>query len=47
MKIKKPNHTKRLAGYRKIMEAREAFLKAGILADDIFKKSKKQLEKKP
>ncbi|MBI5043123.1 MAG: type II toxin-antitoxin system Phd/YefM family antitoxin [Nitrospirae bacterium] len=40
-------HSKRLEGYRKIMEAREAFLKTGILADDIFKESKKQLEKRP
>lgn len=40
-------HSKRLEGYRKIMDAREAFLKTGILADDIFKESKKQLEKRP
>ena len=40
-------HSKRLEGYRKIMEAREAFLKTGILADDIFKESRKQLEKRP
>lgn len=47
MKIRKTNHTNRLEGYRKIIEAREDFLKAGILANDIFKESKKQLEKRP
>ncbi len=40
-------HSKRVEGYRKIMEAREAFLKAGVLADEVFKESKKQLEKRP
>lgn len=40
-------HSKRVEGYRKIMEAREVFLKAGVIADKIFKESKKQLEKKP
>lgn len=40
-------HSKRVEGHRKIMEARAAFLKAGIKADEIYKESKKQLEKKP
>jgi len=40
-------HSKRVEGYRKILEAREAFLKAGVLADEVFKESKKQLEKRP
>ena len=40
-------HSKRVEGYRKIMEARAAFLKAGVEADEIYKESKKQLEKKP
>lgn len=39
--------TKRFEGYQKIMEAREVFLKAGVSADEVFKESKKQLEKKP
>lgn len=37
----------RLEGYKKIMEAREAFAKAGIRADEAFKESKKQLERRP
>jgi prevent-host-death family protein len=37
---------KRLDGYKKIMDAREAFLKTGLSADEIHKESKKQLEKK-
>jgi len=43
----KYKQTKRVEGYQKIMEAREAFLKAGVSADEVFKESKKQLEKKP
>ena len=39
-------HSKRVEGYRKIMEARKAFLEAGVLAEEIFKESRKQLEKK-
>ncbi len=39
-------HSKRLEGYRKIMEAREAFLKSEVTADEVFEESKKQLEKK-
>ncbi|MBL7084325.1 MAG: type II toxin-antitoxin system Phd/YefM family antitoxin [Candidatus Aminicenantes bacterium] len=41
----KYKQTKRVEGYQKIMEAREAFLKAGVSADEVFKESKKQLEK--
>jgi prevent-host-death family protein len=40
-------HSKRVEGYRKIMEARAAFLKSGVRADEIYRESKKQLEKKP
>lgn len=40
-------HSKRIEGYKKIMEAREVFLKANILADEIFKESKRQLERRP
>ena len=36
----------RLEGYRKIMEAREVFGKAGIRAGDVYKESRKQLEEK-
>jgi prevent-host-death family protein len=39
-------HSKRLEGYRKIMGARDSFLKAGVSADEVHKESKKQLEKK-
>lgn len=39
-------HSKRLEGYKKIMEARETFLKSGVSADDVFHESRKQLEKK-
>lgn len=39
-------HSKRLKGYKKIMDAREAFLKSGVSANEVFKESKKQLEKK-
>jgi prevent-host-death family protein len=40
-------HSKRMKGYRKIMEARGVFLKTGLPADEVFKESKKQLEKRP
>lgn len=36
----------RFEGYKKIMEVREAFLKAGVKAKDVYKESKKQLEEK-
>ncbi len=35
--------SRRVKGYRKIMEAREAFLKAGVSADIVYRESKKQL----
>jgi len=41
----KYQYSKRIEGYRKIMEAREILLKTGILADDIFEQSRKELEK--
>lgn len=40
-------HSKRAEGYKKIMKAREAFLKTGISAGRIYKESRKQLEKRP
>ncbi len=38
---------KRVKGYKKIIEAREVFLKANISADEVFKETKKQLERRP
>jgi prevent-host-death family protein len=38
--------SKKVEGYRKIMEARETFLKSGISSDEIYRASKKQLEKR-
>jgi prevent-host-death family protein len=37
----------RLEGYKKIMEARAAFSKTGIWAEEVYKESKKQLERRP
>ncbi len=37
--------SRKVEGYRKIAEARAAFLKAGIKAEDVFRESRKQLEK--
>ena len=42
----KYRHSKRVDGYRKIMQARAVFLKAGISADEIYNESKRQLEGK-
>ncbi len=39
-------YSMRVDGYRKIMKARETFLKAGVKADEVFKESRKQLEKR-
>jgi prevent-host-death family protein len=38
--------SRRADSYRRIMEARNVFSAAGIKADDIFRESKKQLEKR-
>jgi len=38
--------SKRVEGFRKILEAREVFLKTGLTADDVFKESRRQLEKR-
>jgi prevent-host-death family protein len=40
-------HFRRAEGFRKIMEVREVFLKKGIKANEIFKESRRQLEKRP
>ncbi len=39
-------HSMRVDAYRKIMKTREIFVKAGVRADEIFKESRKQLEKR-
>lgn len=39
-------YSKRLDGYKKIMDVRGDFLESGISADEIFKESRKQLEEK-
>ena len=36
----------RVEGYRNIMEVRAAFLKAGVMADDVYRESRTQLEEK-
>lgn len=38
--------SRRMAGFIKIMEARQEYLKSGISADEIYKESKRQLEKR-
>ncbi len=42
----KYQHSKRVEGYEKIMEARESFLKTGIKASEVFKESRKQIERR-
>ncbi len=37
--------SKRIEGYKKIMEAREAFLKINIPADKVYKETRRQLER--
>ena len=39
-------HSRRLEGYRKIMEARDTFLKSGIQAGEVYKESRDELEGK-
>ncbi len=41
---KEYHRSKKIEGHRKIAEARAAFLKAGVRADEVFKESRKQLE---
>jgi len=36
----------RREGFQNIMEARAAFLKAGVMADDVYRESRTQLEEK-
>jgi prevent-host-death family protein len=40
-------HSQRVEGFRKILEVREVFLKKGIKANEILRKSRRQLEKRP
>jgi len=42
----KYQHSKRVEGYRKIMQARKVFLRKSILADKVFEESRKELEKR-
>ncbi len=39
--------SRRLEGYKKILESREAFSRTGLWAEGVYKESKKQLEKRP
>lgn len=39
-------HSQRFEGYRKVMEARETFLRSGLKASEIYRESRKELEKK-
>lgn len=41
------HQSKRLEGYRKIMESREAFSSAGVFAKDIYREVKEELERRP
>jgi prevent-host-death family protein len=40
-------HSRKAEGYRKIMEARDVLSKTSISAGDIYRESRKQLEKRP
>jgi len=35
---------KKVGGYRRILEAREAFLKAGVSATEVYEESRRELE---
>ncbi len=39
-------HSKKVEAYRKILESRSAFAKAGVSAADIYRESKKELERR-
>ncbi len=39
------HRSKKIEGHRKIAEARTEFLKTGIRADEVFRESRKQLER--
>jgi len=38
--------TRRVEAHRKIMESRTAFLKAGVSADDVYRESREELERR-
>ena len=42
----KYEHQRRVEGYRKIIEAREVFGEADLLADEVFRESRRQLERR-
>ena len=39
-------HSRKVGAYQKILDSREAFVKAGISADEVYRKSRKELEKR-
>ncbi len=43
---KEYQHSKKVEAYNKIIESRSAFVKAGVSADEVYKESKGQLEKR-
>lgn len=40
-------HSMKVDAYKKILESRDTFLKAGVSAESIYRESKEQLEKRP
>ena len=40
-------HSRKADAYKKILESRKIFLKAGISADEVYKESRSQLMKRP
>lgn len=39
-------HSRKAEAYKKILESRKVFLKAGVKAEDVYRESKKQLEER-
>ncbi len=39
-------HTKKVGAYQKILESRAAFVKAGVSAAEVYRKSRQELERK-
>jgi len=39
-------HTRKVEARRKILESRAAFVKAGVSANEVYKKSRKELERR-
>lgn len=40
-------HSRKVEAYKKILESREAFLRAGVRAEDVYNESKRKLEERP